>query len=680
MVLLRKKSIQSRLLCTLVPVFVLSSLILSLISYNLSRNALSSEVNDTASAIGSRYAVRLKDNMDSISGYLRMISTMEVIKEGTDKDAIISALSWVFDSIGIFDVLFFVWPDGRAVRSVNSEFNASEREYFKKVSRTKASYVSDTMISSSSGKPSVVVCEPVMINGELVGMLGATYNLERVNDIIEGETFKESGYSFIMDRTGLVISAPLFPEFVGKLNISVKSVSPETKLSFTELDNRLVYLFHEASSNWGSNARGTYTFGGVEYGSVFVPINLQGGQHWIVSVVAPLSEINKDVNRLAVIMAAISLGFIIVGLIFITTVSRRVSAPVALIRDECLKMEGGDLRERLINISSRDETGQLADGFALMKANLSSLIKKVKSGAEQLASSSSELQIGSQSATIAAESVSRAMINITERTRTQTDSTGSVHSIANEISSITQNVLATTIEVSNISSKASENARDGQSSVKKAMEQMEEIGRGSLSVKNAVAELADGYKEIGEIVSLIASIAQQTNLLALNAAIEAARAGEHGRGFAVVAEEVRNLAESSNSAAAQIATLIANNQDKMSQTVDAAKSAESGISSGIDVVAQAGRIFSGIVSSIISLSDQINGISSFIERITEGNGNLAMLISGINDISMKNISDVEGVTASMEEQLATTEEFSSACSILAGLASELEEEVANFQV
>ena len=150
MMSLRRKSIRSRLLCTLVPVFVLSSLVLSLISYSLSRNALSSAVHDTSSAVGSRYAVRLKDNMDSISGYLKVISTMRAVKEGTDREAIVSALSGVFDRIGMFDVLFFIWPDGRAVRSINTEFDASEREYFKKVSQTKASYVSEIMISSSS--------------------------------------------------------------------------------------------------------------------------------------------------------------------------------------------------------------------------------------------------------------------------------------------------------------------------------------------------------------------------------------------------------------------------------------------------------------------------------------------------------------------------------------------------
>lgn len=76
-------------------------------------------------------------------------------------------------------------------------------------------------------------------------------------------------------------------------------------------------------------------------------------------------------------------------------------------------------------------------------------------------------------------------------------------------------------------------------------------------VTGAIAGLADAARLIGSIVTLIQEIANQTNLLALNATIEAARAGEAGRGFAVVAGEVKNLADQTGKAAAEISSQIA---------------------------------------------------------------------------------------------------------------------------
>ncbi len=132
--------------------------------------------------------------------------------------------------------------------------------------------------------------------------------------------------------------------------------------------------------------------------------------------------------------------------------------------------------------------------------------------------------------------------------------------------------------------------------------QAESVQSAGLAVQEAagvVAGLGQKSQAIGEIVSTISGIAAQTNLLALNAAIEAARAGEHGRGFAVVAEEVRKLAEDSNSSASSISSIISDIQHQTNDAVQAMETAQS------DVVA------------VVSVAEQNAGAAEQVSAATE---------------------------------------------------------------
>jgi methyl-accepting chemotaxis protein len=245
------------------------------------------------------------------------------------------------------------------------------------------------------------------------------------------------------------------------------------------------------------------------------------------------------------------------------------------------RVAGGDL-DHPIEARSRDEFGSLLRSLDAMRSSLRQRLETEKNMASERLAEETRRAEAQDRITAASRNFAEAISQRFSRMSTQlADLTATSEKLA-ETSS-------TAIRLSENAGKVAEAAITDVGAVAQASgglasaasEITAQIGRSAQVTQDAVGEagnagrtvatLRETADRIGEIVVLIAGIADRTNLLALNATIESARAGDAGKGFAVVASEVKNLANQTTKATSEIESQI---QDIQAATKDAAKAIE----------------------------------------------------------------------------------------------------------
>lgn len=385
-----------------------------------------------------------------------------------------------------------------------------------------------------------------------------------------------------------------------------------------------------------------------------------------------------------------AIAFVLMGIsvvLFIITVVVAVETIVKPLRRQNKQLSDiidninngkGDLTMR-VDVKSHDEIGQSAIGINHFIETLQNIMSKIINSSNVL-----DGVVG----------------KVAESVTSSSDSANDISAIMEELSATMEEVSATTGGVSSNTASAEEKVKYMAEQTKIISQYAQEMKERAVTLEqtandnknstsqvinditgelNTALENSRSVEKVAQLTEDILSISSQTNLLALNASIEAARAGEAGKGFAVVADEIRQLADSSRETANNIQTINEQVIEAVNGLVKASERIISYINENIlpdyEAFVQGGRQYSEdavhiddsmaeyeksaqeILSTIIEITDAIEGINKAVEESA----------NGVTDAAV----NVDSLVQSMSEVHGNMEENSS-------VAKNLKDESANF--
>lgn len=347
-----------------------------------------------------------------------------------------------------------------------------------------------------------------------------------------------------------------------------------------------------------------------------------------------LSGLDNIVNNIIISIIAFIASYISASLIV---------RPKSIIMDSISKInensyledsdiETGDFFEDIYKLLNLHKKSVRADfvGFNGITDEMGTFVKNIDKISTSMSNTSSD--------------ISGVVEQVADCAVSQAENTENVASVLNEnitdLKNIVDNENSNKKELEGAIDKINnsyENINSTSKNIVNTLQQFQEVKDKGVNLQSKAADITD-------IVSIVSSISEQTNLLALNASIEAARAGEHGRGFAVVAEEVRKLAEQSQSSVEEINSNLEKFVEEIKELVDKIEVQFNVLKGETKNLEEVRNISYEATTSIGTVA------SSMIETINKLN-NEAESISGIYN-------NVESLAAIAEENSASSEEVS----------------------
>lgn len=481
---------------------------------------------------------------------------------------------------GLFSCGYF-WKNNKVENDPGDDEEDLMADYFTIPRQTLKPYIMEPYLYSYDEQEEILetsVIIPIIVDGSFKGVVGIDISLQHLKELSASVNAFEGSYTMMYTQKGTVVFGgpadkpgeitPLFQQPGTLLTSSVSEGKEYQSLKDKSFKNKNDIV-------------------------VLVPIKFQkSSEPWTFGITINRKEaLNVVTRQQRLSMLIFGIGTLL-GILIVVIAVRFLLKPLKENIATLKQVASGDLTVKVF-ITRKDEVGDLQQACKTLIERWNDITSRISNSIEFINNSSQILNnVSSQFAEGASEQAS------------------AVEEIAAAIEQMASSVNQT-----------SANAKAAAQVAKMAVE-------GVAQGTTASDQSAQAMLVIASKIQVINEIALQTNLLALNASVEAARAGQHGKGFAVVAGAIRNLADRSRSAAAEINVLT---------------------NSGLLVANEAGQKLDGLVPHIRQTASWVQEISTASIEQSVGASQINSSVQNLNLTIQQFVTSSEELSMSAEE-------------------------------
>ncbi|WP_326106524.1 methyl-accepting chemotaxis protein [Paenibacillus kribbensis] len=654
---------RTRLIVAFLAVLLIPSALIGYFSYQGATTQLSQQMS--GSVYTNLYLIRSNVNQ-YVSPIMKDVDVLATeIKSDSiaaDEDALQKKLNVIVKAHPELDAALLGNAKGQYIRTPKkkeADYDPRERKWYKNAMQEKDKVsVSVPAVSVTTGNL-VVNLSKTLEDGQ--GAIALSLNLDKMSQSLQSVKIGERGGLFIVDSNHKIVSgAGAAFNNTGKKPADTIEGLPEAKnaendtpsISQIQFMNRdvLAFTLKDPVTEWSIIA---------------------------LSDLEDYSDAAQPILKQSLIVIAIS---VLVAAIIIFLMIRSFLIPLRKLQAGTRIVRDGNLTER-VNLSSKDEFGELAQNFDQMTHALHTMVSEVNQTSSRLASSSLMIKESTEQTTESVQHVAETVMESAENAATSAEAS---EQTANAVEEMAKGVSTIAESASSIVDSAGHTEHDVAqgskmiSNVRAQMDRILEAVSQTASLMDELSQLSDNAKQMN---SAIAAIAKQTNLLSLNASIEASRAGEAGRGFAVVAIEVRKLSEQSKESADSISQIITQMLDLIQRsTATMNGNVRNQVGEGLRISQDAEGAFANIERSTSHIVEQIQSVSAAAEEISASTEEVSATVTHLASLSRSSADSSQTTSAAAQEQMAAMEEIASSSQELSRMAQDLQALVKRFKI